>query len=88
MTGPAETAGTAEGETEAMAGKIEIDVELCKGCGFCVEVCPVKIIRMSGKINKHSSHYAEVTVMDKCTGCRLCGLVCPDVAITVWKDKK
>jgi 2-oxoglutarate ferredoxin oxidoreductase subunit delta len=71
-----------------MAGKIEINVELCKGCEFCVGACPVKIIRMSGKINTHGYHFAEVMNMDKCTACKACAMVCPDVAITVWKEKK
>jgi 2-oxoglutarate ferredoxin oxidoreductase subunit delta len=70
-----------------MAGKIEISVELCKGCEYCVVVCPVKIIRMSKGTNSRSTHYAEVTDMPKCTGCGLCAKVCPDVAIEVWKDE-
>ena len=71
-----------------MAGKIEIDIERCKGCEYCVVVCPVKIIRMSDKTNSHSYHYAEAPDMDRCNGCRLCAIICPDVAITVWKEKK
>ena len=25
---------------------------------------------------------------DKCTGCASCALICPDLAITVWRSKK
>jgi 2-oxoglutarate ferredoxin oxidoreductase subunit delta len=71
-----------------MAGKIEIDIETCKGCEFCVCACPVRIIRMSGKSNTRGYRYAEVEGMEKCTACKACALVCPDVAITVWKEKK
>ena len=70
-----------------MAGKIEINIELCKGCEYCIAACPVKIIRMSKSPNKHSNLYAEVIDMSKCTGCALCAKVCPDIAIEVWKDK-
>ena len=70
-----------------MAGRIEIDIELCKGCAYCLAACPVRIIRMSGTVNSHGNSYAEVTEMAKCTGCALCAKVCPDVAIEVWKDK-
>ena len=70
-----------------MAGRIEINIELCKGCEYCVAPCPVKIIRMSKDVNSHGNLYAEVTEMSKCTGCAICARVCPDVAIEVWKDK-
>ena len=70
-----------------MAGKIEINIELCKGCEYCTTVCPVKIIRMSPHTNSHSYHYPEVTDMSKCTGCKSCSIICPDIAIEVWREE-
>jgi 2-oxoglutarate ferredoxin oxidoreductase subunit delta len=69
-----------------MAGKIEINTELCKGCEYCVTACPVKIIRITHKTNTHAYHFAETVDMGKCTGCALCAKVCPDLAIEVWRD--
>ena len=31
-----------------MKGYIEIDRELCKGCGMCLPVCEVNAIQLSG----------------------------------------
>lgn len=34
-------------------GKVSFNQERCKGCGLCVEACPVKIIQLdSNVINK------------------------------------
>jgi len=72
-----------------MKGKIEINIERCKGCLFCVNACPFKIIKVSQKTNKSGIHYVECDEekIDKCTGCTLCAVVCPDVAIEVWRIK-
>ena len=64
--------------------KINIDKEKCKECGFCVSACPIKIIKMSSKLNKKGYHYAEVDA-EKCTGCGLCFQMCPDLAIEIEK---
>ena len=33
-------------------GSIEIDIELCKGCDLCVQVCPVDVLEMSTELNR------------------------------------
>ena len=62
-------------------GLVFIDVQRCKGCGFCVEFCPVGVLAMSAKFNTKGYHYPEIAHAEKCTGCDLCGLYCPDFAI-------
>ncbi len=62
-------------------GVVSIDVERCKGCGFCVAFCPLGVLRMSTRFNAKGYHYPEVADGDKCTGCGLCGMYCPDFAI-------
>jgi 2-oxoglutarate ferredoxin oxidoreductase subunit delta len=59
----------------------------CKGCGLCIEVCPMKIIEFSGKLNMKGYHPAvvEEEKMTKCIGCASCGKMCPDCVITVEK---
>ena len=78
-----------------MRGRIEIDQELCKGCGLCTAFCPKGRIEISGKLN--TKGYYPATVRDlpteesekeRCTGCALCAITCPDVAIEVYREEK
>jgi len=64
-------------------GNVKIDIELCKGCEFCVNACPQDVLKMSTKINRKGYFYAEVVDPSRCIGCRLCAITCPDVAIEV-----
>jgi len=61
-------------------GEVYIDVERCKGCGFCVEFCPTETLIVSAKFNAKGYHPPEVG-KDTCNGCGLCGMFCPDFAI-------
>ena len=66
--------------------KITINEERCKGCGLCVNSCPKKIIALSEqKFNSKGYHPAELVKPDECIGCKSCAVMCPDVAITVFK---
>jgi len=57
--------------------------ERCKGCGFCVEFCPKKVLSMSSRINAKGYHLPEITEDSHCPNCGLCMLLCPDFAIYV-----
>jgi len=46
------------------------------------------ILVMSKQINAKGYFFAEVVDMQKCTACMLCGLMCPDLAITVTGSRK
>lgn len=65
--------------------KIDVAQELCKGCGFCVEYCPQKIVQLKKETNSKGYTYAYQTDGDKCTGCKICAVVCPEAAIEVYK---
>jgi 2-oxoglutarate ferredoxin oxidoreductase subunit delta len=68
-------------------GKVEIDIEKCKGCSLCIITCKQNTLEMSKKINKQG--YAFVVVVnDDCTGCENCSLVCPDAVIVVYRAVK
>ncbi len=68
-------------------GTVSFNKDLCKGCGLCVDACPVKIIAMdNSKINKKGYNPASVNDMDKCIGCTNCATMCPDSVITVERD--
>jgi 2-oxoglutarate ferredoxin oxidoreductase subunit delta len=68
-------------------GRIEIDETRCKGCGLCTTACHLKLIALSTEINALGFTPAVATNPERCTGCALCAELCPDVAITVFKDK-
>ena len=69
--------------------RVTFAVDLCKGCGLCVSVCPSKIIALdTTKLNKKGYHPATVAEMDKCIACANCARMCPDVVIVVEKTSK
>ena len=66
--------------------KMIVDDAFCKGCGLCVDACPANIIELNqDKITDKGYHPAHCIDQSKCTGCTSCALMCPDVAITVWR---
>ena len=65
--------------------KIVIVGELCKSCGYCIAVCPQKIIRVGERTNSKGYRFVEQFDAEKCTGCKLCAIMCPDAAIEVYK---
>ena len=69
-------------------GKIVIDVDMCKGCGLCLSACKFNVIKLvdQGQANKFGYPYLVTDKPDQCTGCSMCALMCPDCAITVWRD--
>ncbi len=67
--------------------EININSEKCKGCGYCVIVCPKKNIRLSSKLNKKGYHYAEIISEKNCSGCGMCFQMCPDLCIEIKNEK-
>ena len=66
---------------------IQIDESLCKGCGYCIEFCPMGVFERSKEINQRG--VAPPIVRDEalCVGCKLCTLICPEFAIKVEGEK-
>lgn len=58
-----------------------IDLNLCKGCGICIDMCPYKVLRLSDDVSSRGYHYPIVT--GDCRGCRVCENYCPDFAISI-----
>lgn len=69
---------------------IRIDESRCKGCLLCVGACPLEILALSARRNPAGYRVAEVQVPSaaQCTGCASCALLCPDVAIRVWRGEE
>jgi len=72
---------TAPARGRKFRGVIYINWDRCKGCGFCVEFCPPKVLQLAQTYNAHGYHPPELINEAGCTGCDLCGLYCPDFAI-------
>lgn len=66
-------------------GKIVVDTEACKGCMYCISVCPRKILALSDRANSRGYSCVELKNETECTGCSLCARMCPDAAITVYR---
>lgn len=64
---------------------IEISKELCKSCGFCVEFCPKKILKIGIESNLKGYQYVYMSDASKCTSCGICATMCPDAAISVYR---
>jgi len=67
---------------------IEIKEDWCKGCGICIERCPVNALEESDKLTKKGIRPPQLKKDNECNFCRLCELICPDLAITVLPDKE
>ncbi|HUI84455.1 MAG TPA: 4Fe-4S binding protein [Candidatus Binatia bacterium] len=66
-------------------GSVQIVVERCKACGFCVEFCPTHVLALSSAFNTRGYHTPYMVNPEKCSGCDLCGMYCPDFAIFGFK---
>ncbi len=64
--------------------KITIDLEKCKGCGLCCDVCPKKIVEIEKKKTNAKGYFtAHCTDDIQCMGCAMCAKMCPECAISV-----
>ncbi|WP_130864267.1 4Fe-4S dicluster domain-containing protein [Bacilliculturomica massiliensis] len=68
-----------------MSKKALINIAACKGCGFCVDVCPKQALSLSAEFNPAGYNYA---VIDEkaCIGCGTCYTVCPDYVYTMVEE--
>ena len=66
-----------------MGYKHEIDSDRCKGCGLCVDVCPKKVLDISGDVNTRGYFPVYQARPEDCIFCSVCCIMCPDVAITI-----
>lgn len=87
MTKTETNAARPHGAGASREGDVAIQRELCKGCEFCVDVCPEECLAMSDLINSRGFRFAQYEG-DRCTGCGVCYYNCPEPgAIIVYKSR-
>lgn len=68
-----------------MRAKLEMNENHCKGCELCVQACPRDVLAMGSNINALGYRPASIVDPEKCTACKACALVCPEVCFTIWQ---
>ncbi len=68
--------------------KIITDSERCKGCDFCIELCPKDVLEHSKELNARGAFPPVIKDEDACVGCGVCEEVCPDFAIFLKREEK
>jgi 2-oxoglutarate ferredoxin oxidoreductase subunit delta len=60
---------------------IEIYKDWCKKCGICIAFCPCDAF------DTGEDGYPIIKAIEKCNGCNLCELRCPDFAIVLSENE-
>jgi 2-oxoglutarate ferredoxin oxidoreductase subunit delta len=64
------------------AAPVQLDLELCKACGICIELCPERVF------DRDRLGYPVLARAEACTQCLICELHCPDFAIEVRRRER
>jgi 2-oxoglutarate ferredoxin oxidoreductase subunit delta len=62
-------------------GVVHVIEDRCKGCGYCIEFCPRKVLVSSARFNRKGYHPPEVRQAEACVNCHYCEIICPEFAI-------
>jgi len=68
---------------DAREFEVVLNVEYCKECGYCAEVCGVDTFGPAEFFNAKGYRPEEVKTSDWCVGCFKCYFACPDFAIDI-----
>jgi 2-oxoglutarate ferredoxin oxidoreductase subunit delta len=72
--------------TPVAKSEIQIDENLCKGCGYCALYCARGCLVISqDKLTELGHELPTFTQPDRCTACGVCAWMCPEYAIDVYK---
>lgn len=62
-------------------GELFIIADRCKGCDFCIEFCPNKVLEASRDFNRKGYHPPVMKDGIECNNCGICEVICPEFAI-------
>ncbi|MFH0897176.1 MAG: 4Fe-4S binding protein [Candidatus Bathyarchaeota archaeon] len=77
--------------------KIQVNLDLCDGCGTCVSICPSSVLKVSGGkaraenpelcLGINAKQLCSICILteETCTGCVVCVRNCPVAAIEILK---
>ncbi len=60
--------------------------ERCKGCGYCIAVCPKKALTQTQNLNKQGYNYVEVDE-ETCVECGMCYTMCPESVFEIYGEE-
>jgi 2-oxoglutarate ferredoxin oxidoreductase subunit delta len=78
-TEPKRKHAVARPRSSRQAPRIVVDIDLCKSCGICRQLCPANVF------DKDRKGRPTVARAEECTTCRFCEQHCPDFAIEVFQ---
>lgn len=61
---------------------LKLEIEKCKGCGYCIHFCPKEVLSLSSSFNMEGYPYIQADE-SKCIGCGICYTMCPDNVISI-----
>lgn len=57
--------------------------EFCKGCAYCVKICPKDVYAMSATYNALGYAVPAIVRPEACIACLRCETMCPDLALYI-----
>ena len=66
-----------------MNATIHTNIDRCKGCAICVEICQAGVLEISEGVNRNGYRYPQIKDEGACLRCGVCEMLCPDFAIWV-----
>lgn len=70
-------------EVQRRLAHIHIRSSECKGCRYCVEICPKRVYEMTTVYNELGYRVPRPSHEEECIVCRRCETACPELAIYV-----
>ena len=64
---------------------VKVISERCKSCGYCIKFCPKHVLEMGKEVNSKGDEFVHPIHVEAGIGCAICGRICPDGAIEVYK---
>ena len=74
-------------KVEIPQGKVHVENDRCKGCGYCIKYCPRDVLERSNEFNSKGYYFPIIKDEEACLNCGLCEIICPEFAIWSTFDR-